>query len=45
MISVDDLDKINKAGIDFSAHLFDGHYILSPKEVLEYLRDPELMVL
>jgi len=43
MISIDDLYKLNKAGIDFSAHLFDGNYILSSKEVLEYVKDPELL--
>ena len=43
MITIHDLDMINKAGIDFSVQLFDGHYILSPKEVLEYVRDPELL--
>lgn len=43
MIKVHDLDKLNKVGIDFSVHLFDAYYILSPKEVLEYVGDPELV--
>lgn len=42
MIKSHDLEELNKAGIEFSVNLFDGYYNLSPKEVLEYIKAPEL---
>jgi hypothetical protein len=36
------LEKLSKAGVEFSVPLVDGFYILKPKEVLEYLDAPDL---
>jgi len=42
MISEHDLEKLKRYGIQFTVHLFDGHWNLSSKEVLEYIKSPEL---
>jgi hypothetical protein len=42
LINNDILETLSKAGIEFTVHLFDSNYILSPTEVLRYLEEPEL---
>jgi len=36
------LNMISEAGIEFTAHLVDGCFILTPDEVFNYLEDPNL---
>lgn len=43
MINEHELENLKRYGIQFTAHLFDGHYDLSSKEVLEYINSPELV--
>jgi len=42
MVTIDDLEELNKAGIKFTVHLYDGFYDLSPERVFEYINNPEL---
>ncbi|XOF32548.1 MAG: hypothetical protein ACL93V_10990 [Candidatus Electrothrix sp. YB6] len=39
---IKELDELHKAGIQFSIHLFDGFYFLSPEEIIEYIKAPEI---
>lgn len=37
------LKMLSQAGIEFTVHLIDSCYILTPEEVFNYLEDPNLL--